>query len=411
MPGDLLSYLARLIGEEVPDGPQARTVADVLWMARHLPDADRAAADPGPWEPSADDSPESVPEPEPEQRAKPRPVPDPDPEPARPVAAEVELHPVPSPGLQAAAGGRAAVPVRVPALPALPDALSISRALRPLKRRIPTASNVVLSEEATAAAFGETDLILPAWRPSSERWLQADLVIDTSASMAIWQDTAAAFRSLLEHHGAFRDVHAWAVNADQQVRHLAPFGKSASGQPRMRHSPAELVDPGGRRAVLIVTDAVGTAWHDGTLTPLLAAWARSGPAAIIQVLPRRLWHRTGLDPVVVTGSFKPAARPPFQVARADDLWTGNPDGSRRADCWMPVLRLGSDWMGPWATMVSGVAERRTEVFAVPLDGGAVVPPERQAGQASARTSGCAGSGSRRHPRPPLSWRNISPRPP
>jgi hypothetical protein len=194
-------------------------------------------------------------------------------------------------------------------------------------------------------------------------------VIDVSASMIIWQDTAAAFRSLLERQGAFRNVRAWAFDSDEHVGHLTPFGKRASGQPGMRHSPAELVDPTGRRAVLILTDAVGAAWYDGTMAPLIAAWARCGPVAIIQVLPRRLWHRTALEPVVVAGSVNPAARPPFRAARADGLRTADLPAPRQAGWWVPVLSTGADWLGPWAAMVSGAVER-TELFAVPLHGGA-----------------------------------------
>ncbi len=202
---------------------------------------------------------------------------------------------------------------------------------------------MVLDEEATAAAFGDTGLILPVWQQGTERWLQVDLVVDTSASMVIWQQTAAQLHALLERHGAFRNVRAWAVDSDQPDPRLVPFSRRPSAPSALSaitRSPTELIDPTGRRAVLVLTDAVGKGWHGGEMMTHLLPWAGSCPLAIIQVLPRRLWHRTALETVAVTARMRPGSRWPFHVVHVDDWAPGRPVG------WVPVLYPSAEWLGP-----------------------------------------------------------------
>ena len=231
----------------------------------------------------------------------------------------VDLHPLPPSGGRGWSGSPAAA-IRVPAVPALPNKLDVSRSLRPLNRRVPACGRLSLDEDATAAAFGETRMIVPVWRPATERWLQIDLVVDTSASMTIWQPAVAEFRSLIEYLGAFRDVRTWAINGDEPRPQMTASASPEASQPAVPHSPAELIDPGGRRAVLVITDAVGVAWHTGTMTEFLATWARSCPLAVVQVLPRRLWHRTGMNAVKTRMTH--SGHPPFRAIRTDNQRAG-----------------------------------------------------------------------------------------
>ena len=363
MPDDLLGYIARLIADGRENGLLAEEVADVLWMARYL-----SSSSPGnaPLSASPDTSRTHA------GRTRPGP-------PAshgmaqehRAVAApsasrNVEFHALPSRWSTPARGSRRTASVRVPAVTALPDALGISRALRHLKRRVPRPHAVTLDEEATSAAFGDTGLILPVWHPATERWLQIDLVVDASASMVIWQHTAAELLALLEHHGAFRNVRAWVINSDHPVPHIMPFSRHPTVQRVIACSAAELIDPGGRRAVLVLTDAVGKGWHSGEMAARLLPWADSCSLAIIQVLPRRLWHRTALEAVAVTARIKPGTQRPFCVVHVDDWVADKAPGSRRPAGWVPVLYPSGDWLQPWAAMVGGTGEKQAEMFAVPL---------------------------------------------
>lgn len=192
MPDDLIHYIARLIEDGRQNGLSADEIADILWMARYLRPSAVVEAGPLP------DASTVIPEPSVRSGMEPTAGREIDQVrhevPASAPSSDVEFHPFPSQRTSAAADGRRAVSVRVPAVAALPNALEISRALRPLNRRVPRPDTVVLAEEATSAVFGETKLILPVWRPATERWLQVDLVVDISNSMVIWQHTAAELR-------------------------------------------------------------------------------------------------------------------------------------------------------------------------------------------------------------------------
>ena len=370
----LLSALARLAEEDIRGSPSAEGIADILWMARLLPPA-RTLDTPPPTAPpttagltsltdlsyppaqvqaGSDRQPTAVPSVA-EQAG---------PVPAAPPG-DVDLYPVPARPTVPGAGRRPTVTIRVPAVPAIADAMGLSKALRPLKRWVAKPRDVVLAEEATATTFGETQLIMPTWALARERWLQVDLVVDTSTSMAIWRQTATELRALLERQGAFRNVRAWAIDSDQHAPRLTPLSKTPAGQTVIPHSAAELVDPSGRRVVLMLTDTVGSSWHDGTMMPHLLTWAQSCPLAIVQVLPRRLWHRTALDIYPVSGVIRPGSRPPFRVLNSGSLAAGSLPSEQPA-AWVPVLYLDSAWLRPWADMIASTSEKPTRTFAAPL---------------------------------------------
>ncbi len=356
----LLEHLARLVTDEIRHHPSATGIADVLWMGRFL--AQPSDARPGPIELPVQERPDPPPAGLEPDRAGAAP-------PQQP-AAEMDLHPFPERRPVPGARMRPAATIRLPAVTAIRNALEISRALRPLKREVPRSRDVVLAEDKTAALFGETGLIMPVWNPARERWLQADLVVDTSSSMAIWRRTAMELQVLLEHHGAFRNVRTWAIDGDAAAPCLVPLRKRAGKRAAIPHSPAELADPAGRRAVLVLTDAVGGAWRDGTMLAHLLTWAQTCPLAIVQVLPRRLWSRTALRISPVTGRNLPTSRPLFRVR-------GTPRGPAASAvptaasavppaAWVPVLHLSGEWLGPWAAMVAGISEKPASMFAVPL---------------------------------------------
>src|SRR5712691_11527744 len=82
-----------------------------------------------------------------------------------PEDAEVthSLHPI---GAGAAAGTQRATLVRAPAAPALGDKLALGRALRPMKRTIPSRRQRYMDEVATANRIAEDGLWTPVLRPA-----------------------------------------------------------------------------------------------------------------------------------------------------------------------------------------------------------------------------------------------------
>ncbi|MFJ3310663.1 TIR-like protein FxsC [Streptomyces sp. NPDC086549] len=250
------------------DGPE---LADALWLATRLPTGSaapvaRALAAAGP---PVDDSPQ------------PKSGPTPPPEDTAPAVGAHATPPAPGesrtadePDPAAGTGPGTSRPVRLPGPRALPRQLQLGRALRPLKRSIPSVSARELDEAATAAARADTGVPCVVARPAPERWLRLIQVVDGGLSMELWRGHARELRSVLERGGAFREVCTVAMDRALQ----RPY--------------TDLADPTGRTVVLVLTDGTGPAWADGRVRSLLDHVARLGPAAVVHTLPRRMWPGT-----------------------------------------------------------------------------------------------------------------------
>ena len=203
----------------------------------------------------------------------------------------------------------------------------------------------------------------PHSRPVSERWLDAALVVDDSASMSIWQRTLTELRTILERSGAFRDVRVWHMDGD--LRHGETLSVAGvATEAKSRRNPAELVDPTGRRLVIVATDCVGQAWSTQSAQEALAIWASAGPTVILQMLPQRMWA---------------GCAPEFHPIRMRTIQPGLPNArlmleSRTDDgdlssygLPVPVLELEARWLKPWAALVSGAAGRWVNGCAVFTD--------------------------------------------
>ncbi|MFJ9607428.1 SAV_2336 N-terminal domain-related protein [Kitasatospora sp. NPDC101176] len=266
------------------------------------------------------------------------------------------LPPVPGPAESANAP---AATVRTPARPALTGTLALSRALRPLRRTVRSAHDLVLDEEATVSVSGQAGLLLPVWRGAPERWLDVDLVVDGGPTMAVWSTLGDELAGLLRRHGAFHRVRAWSVHDRAGTPVLTPRGV-ASVQGGGGGGPA--ADPRGRRIVLLLTDGVGPLWHSGALPAAMRGWSRRAPVTLLQVLPRRHWHRTALRPVPAQARVRPGVGPTVHYIPDDEGW------AEPGTAWAGVLELRADWLAPWARMLSGRASGWTPVLALPLTG-------------------------------------------
>ncbi|QFS50950.1 hypothetical protein [Nostoc sphaeroides] len=104
---------------------------------------------------------------------------------------------------------------KVPDARSLREPLTLTRAMRPLMRRVPSSTNTVLDEAATVKRIADEKNWIPVLKPAMEPWLDIALVVDESASMLIWQHTITEFKRLLEHYGIFRDVRTWGLKIDE----------------------------------------------------------------------------------------------------------------------------------------------------------------------------------------------------
>ena len=296
------------------------------------------------------------------------------------TAATAALHLPPAPGTQVPGNG---LPFQTPAATALPGALALGQALRPLMRRVPSATTLVLDAEGTVERAAEERIWMPVLRPARIRWLDVALVIDQSPSMAVWARTVEELRRLLERHGAFRDVRVWLLDTGSGSGRPTLYAGTKSATSHARPStPRELLDPSGRRLILLVSDCVAPAWSNGAASRLLALWGRTSPVAVVHVLPQRLWRYTSIEtePANLRAPHPGAPNAQLDVvsslagaereleaalaalanpegATAQDK-TAAPDGGHGHAVPVPVIALEPRWLAPWASLVAGAGGRQ-----------------------------------------------------
>ncbi|MET8542665.1 tetratricopeptide repeat protein, partial [Kitasatospora sp. NPDC004799] len=219
----------------------------------------------------------------------------------------------PGPGAGAADGTVPAAPPRggavsAPAPRALPDTLALGRALRPLKRRTPSASRFELDEVATTEAIAQTGLLQGVLRPQQEPWLRLALVVERGLAMQVWEDQIGALRALLERTGAFRRIDRFGLHWSEPERRPV-LTRHRGGPTEAVLSPLGITSAAERTMVLVVSDGSSALWADGRMAPLLHAWAEQGPTAIVHALPRRLWPGSGITTTPWQTAAPAAGRP------------------------------------------------------------------------------------------------------
>jgi hypothetical protein len=246
-------------------------------------------------------------------------------------------------------GGAPGRAFQAPGAPALPRALEIARALRPLAQRVPGRTRYVLDEARTINRLAEEGLCDPVLRPAPERWLKLSLVIDTGDGSDLWKDVARELRALLGALGAFRDVRTWSLDVGRCPLRFAPGLWSAAGVTR---DPKGLIDPTGRTLTVVLSPCIASGWHDGGAAGALGTLAARGPVVLVPLLPEYLWPRTALAsavPVTVT-SPNPGTPNRFLVASRPDAWPGE---EAPVGVTLPVAVLEPASLRRWAALVAG----------------------------------------------------------
>ena len=246
------------------------------------------------------------------------------------------------------------------------DAAGLGRALRPLRQTAPTGRALEVDEEATAERLAEDTALPPVTHPAPEPCWDVVLIVDTAPQMAVWRDTAVHLASVLRHYGNFHDFQVRLLNAEVESENAAALlrypGAAGTARPQ---SPKQLVDPAGRRIVLVLTDGLAAAWQNGAMHAVLATWARHQPVAVLHVLPERLWYRTGVDPQMVRLRASGPWRAGTQWEHTDpaDALNFSPSGDRRLSP-VPVLEVTGDYLAPWTRFLAGNEPRWVELPAL-----------------------------------------------
>ncbi|WP_062649304.1 SAV_2336 N-terminal domain-related protein [Streptomyces maremycinicus] len=387
--GDLsaLDRLTALLTAATDTTPTPRELAELLWLAElssdpaepSPPDAtgaragrgtgyasdgppgDTAGGTPG----DATDRPEGG---DPPGSAAPAPPPAP--------ADRVPLH-LPTPASTAGsgpgsgsgdAGDAGDRPVLAPAPPMLPHPLALQRALRPLKRTVPSTRARLLDERATAdriARLGaHPDVWLPVLRPARERWLRLLLVHDTGPTMPVWRPLVRELHTVLAQSGVFRTV--------------TPYPATPDGAARQVPDPAD-----GRTVALIVSDCTGPQWRPGPAGErwyrTLRHWATRMPLAVVQPLPEHLWPTTALpaEPGLLSCANRAAPLSGLTFTPYDPEAAPRPGAALP----LPVLEPGAPWLANWAALVASPGGARTPGAVAWLP--PVPAPPGSAGQESA----------------------------
>jgi len=258
---------------------------------------------------------------------------------------------------------------KVPDAPSLREPLTLARALRPLMRRIHAGASLVLDEDATTQRIANDGLWLPVLKPTLEPWLDLELVVDESISMQIWRHTISELERVLKNYGIFRDVRVWGLMADDREQVQIRRGIGAGAKNQSPRSPKELIDPSGRRLVLVVSDCVSPLWRNGKITATLELWAKYGAMAIVQMLPKWLWKRTALgraSEVRLQGLNAGTFNQKLMVKEVS-LWE---ELEELRGVKVPVFTLEPDKVATWAEMVSGKGSIWTSGYLFKFD----VPP-------------------------------------
>jgi hypothetical protein len=271
-------------------------------------------------------------------------------------------------------------PIPVPDAPAISQALLLARALRPLARQISVGLPTILDEVKTVDRIAETGVWLPVLKPESELWLDVALVFDTSPSMCLWQRLGTDVHRLLSRYGEFRDVRIW------RLRHAS--GKvDLTDRNGVLCKPKELLVGDRRRLVVIVSDCVAPAWHNGNMRELIATWSVKLPTVVFHVFPERLWTRTALarsvtvefqgrQPGLPNNNLKPSARSVWDRKRLQASLA-------QSNVQLPVVSLENDALSSWAKVVAG--DRRSRVLGIAWDAAPVKQAPTQISSQSTST--------------------------
>jgi CheY-like chemotaxis protein len=249
------------------------------------------------------------------------------------------------------------IPVKIPEAVALRNRREISKALRPLMRKVPSRIRQAIAEEETAIRIAEAQIWSPVVKPEPERWLELAIVIEVTSLYDVWHDTIAEFQYLMERHGAFRDVRTWQLQTSGNTKPQL-FLQTATGLNRKPRSPKELLDAGRRRLILFLSDCTSRAWRSGEIFKLLELWSRENPVTIAQLLPERHWDRSALR----SGSLV-ALRSQLSGALSRE-WVAEGLSPRRRQrlrggLKLPVVTIQPQPLGWWARATAAVGEQQT----------------------------------------------------
>lgn len=247
---------------------------------------------------------------------------------------------------------------------ALPNALDIGRALRPLRRRWLSGVHRRLDVDATVEHYTRTGMLIPQLTPAPEPWLEVIVVLDRGSAMPVWDETVRALTKTLRALAAFRDVRVWHL---EHPPGGTPVLHDHYGNALPMHPDAAQHTQPTRRLLLVVTDCAAPGWRQDGPWRTLHTWGRTAPVALINPLPKRLWQRSGLDlPRTTATATVPASPCRLLSYRRPRLLRDTPDTKP----WqaLPVLQFDPAQVLAWARALMRTDPSGCEAVLVPATG-------------------------------------------
>ncbi|MBT3153808.1 tetratricopeptide repeat protein [Streptomyces sp. CHD11] len=227
-----------------------------------------------------------------------------------------------------------------------------ARALHLLSRRVPSRDALELDEETTAEQGVVDGMWMPFLRPARTAAFHLVLVVDDAPTLRIWQESVTRLARAAEHSGAFRTVRTVRVSLPRSGPATLRWGTG-----RATSGIGELLDGGGSRVHLVVTDGLAHGWAAPAADELLGRLAHSGPTALVHLLPPHMRRRSTLYPyeaVLEAGGFGAAndALTHWPPPGGPDPLRPLPDGGD-GSVPVPVLSLKPGSIAAWAVLVTG----------------------------------------------------------
>ncbi|MDF5730919.1 MAG: SAV_2336 N-terminal domain-related protein, partial [Rhizonema sp. PD38] len=351
--------IRRLIARLEQAGLQlnAEEIADLLWLANQMK---QAAPEPDQIEPPSEQAIQpSTPITSTSANAAQTPPLSPTPSKKQPTVSAYSSDTLPKSGSEEQSSSTPeGLPFKAPAAPALRNSLALARALRPLMRKVPSRTELVLDEEGTSRQIAEYQVWSPVLQPARERWLELVLVVEETRTTVVWEETIAEFQKLMERHGAFRNVYAWSLQTQTDgTPQLFPFQQEVQSKQRSR-SPKELLDATGRRLILLISDCISPLWWQGEIHKLLELWGNHVPVAVLQLLPEQLWERTvlGVGSSVQLSAITPGVLNSQLIVSGLPIWQ---EEKPTMALKFPVVTLEPESLTKWARVVAGAGSIQT----------------------------------------------------
>ena len=318
----------------------AEDIADMVWLAWHLPAATKATVKRAP---ATDQKP-------PENLGLS--LPELDKTGVQPSKPQLPPSPVSSPPSAPIVSGPDSQPaqqrVRVSAAPGLEQVLQVAGSLRPLRRLAPSRFDSVIDYEQTARRSADENIWVPVLRPKLDRALSLALVLDQASSMSLWRPLVRDLRRLLVERGNFRQCRLWSLHTDSDSKPMLTAGWQARTD-QVSRDPREVLAPGGQ-LVIVVSDCIAPTWYrSDMLSTLLEPWGQHSHLVVFNPLGEYLWPRTRLGlatPVQLSAPFPAASNVNLRIHEFDLLETVAPTGLK-----LSVVELDPPKLQQWAKMV------------------------------------------------------------